>query len=578
MVVMEVHRHLNQPHSSGLRKYLFACHFQSLTHPCAIRKVSGGPDLDWSIIQPQLYTARCDVAIFLDCCFAGKAVRPYYQHCMEFLAATDKDQFTPSGSGNLLSFTTVLIKEIIQGLQRNGVVTLPDLQRRMVEAKAGLTKQPFYVSISEGSAGKIQLRRKQAIVDTAASDTQTAFIPFERETSTSFIISMFRPLDSNSQDALLRWMTRDAPDVIRDIRLVTIVEEGLSEARAINEFGAHLLGVDQAVERARPPILSEQGGTEMQRLFSQFKDAILAPTPRDLSDDEALRLINVIKERSDKVIMLMEDCLAGLEPENLNCLAVWDLSEIKDLRSRLSVRLALVEGSESLKPATVIFDTRAERGQRFRMGRQSNTHVLVEYRDYEASGDDEAAKARQFAQAAVLLAEPKTVAFRTLPGRGFLQETLHGQRLGFIFEIPHGKLECGWRTLSDLIKGGQTVPLDARIRMSRTLCDAILHLHSVGWFHKGIKSENVLFFTKEARPNPEIQDLPHRVYDLEEPFLVGFDFSRPIDAETRGTVDFCFHENLYRHPDRWGRTIRFERHHDLYALVSTAPQPPRFAQ
>jgi hypothetical protein len=57
--------------------------------------------------------------------------------------------------------------------------------------------------------------------------------------------------------------------------------------------------------------------------------------------------------------------------------------------------------------------------------------------------------------------------------------------------------------------------------------------------------------------------------DLEKPYLLGFEYARAGDAGTILEEDHQLQNNLYRHPDRWGRpTIRFEKSHDIYALMS----------
>ena len=119
-----------------------------------IRKISGGPWLDWAIIQPLFLGANCDVAILLDCCFAGQAVRSRLQNHVEFLAATDKDQFTPTGQlANRPSFTKVLTQELGLVLREAGHITLSELHHRMLRKEAGLVKQPFYAILSRSSSG-----------------------------------------------------------------------------------------------------------------------------------------------------------------------------------------------------------------------------------------------------------------------------------------------------------------------------------------------------------------------------------------------------------------------------------------
>lgn len=46
------------------------------------------------------------------------------------------------------------------------------------------------------------------------------------------------------------------------------------------------------------------------------------------------------------------------------------------------------------------------------------------------------------------------------------------------------------------------------------------------------------------------------------------------DAGTNLDPGDDFDYNLYRHPERWHKpSLRFERYHDLYALVSTFHLP-----
>lgn len=89
---------------------------------------------------------------------------------------------------------------------------------------------------------------------------------------------------------------------------------------------------------------------------------------------------------------------------------------------------------------------------------------------------------------------------------------------------------------------------------------------TIGWFHKSIKADNIIFLSKTNSSHADA--ISHETYDIKHPYLIGFDCSRPSDAETWYTVDFNAENNIYRHPDRWGRPVRYERHHDMYALVN----------
>jgi hypothetical protein len=110
--------------------------------------------------------------------------------------------------------------------------------------------------------------------------------------------------------------------------------------------------------------------------------------------------------------------------------------------------------------------------------------------------------------------------------------------------------------------------------MSKSLCEGLLHLHSIGWLHKGIKSDKITTFSKITNDgNSDSKQPSHEKYDFDNPYFIGFDCSRATDAETWSTVDFTTKENIYRHPERWGIPIRFERHHDYtlwYVLTGSS--------
>ena len=152
-----------------------------------------------------------------------------------------------------------------------------------------------------------------------------------------------------------------------------------------------------------------------------------------------------------------------------------------------------------------------------------------------------------------------------MQGVGFLRESLHGIRYGIVYQTPEETRGHVFCSLSDLISKINTVPLEIRMRTTYALCEALLNLHSIGWYHKAIKSENILCFGQDAEIGSKGSS---RAWNLHCPYLIGFDYSRPSAAETRSRVDFTTANNIYRHPDRWGKASTFQRHHDIYALVS----------
>lgn len=63
-----------------------------------------------------------------------------------------------------------------------------------------------------------------------------------------------------------------------------------------------------------------------------------------------------------------------------------------------------------------------------------------------------------------------------------------------------------------------TVSLGCRVSLTLTLEIALFQFHTVGWVHKSIRSDNILFFPEHYK------DIT--VEDMIEPWIVGFEYSR----------------------------------------------------
>jgi len=522
--------------------------------------------VDWSIIQPLLFGAECDVVVFLDCCYAGQAARARASHNIEFLAATDKDQWTPIGKRSWPSFTRVLMDKMMEILIEDAVITIPGLHSRLVESKTGLARQPFYVALSgDNSAGTVQLRRWQDIRTMTEEKSQTVRQRSFGETTSIFLrLSTFRPIDAIGREALVKWMTRDSPSSIEDIELV---EKAFAEAKLAKDLGAQIIQPNR-LPGSLVPFLSNQGREEAMRLFHALEDTLSPPRAWQLTDSEAVNIIQNVKQKSGELITLMEDCLTSLNPRLLRDCGSRDIFELGDLRSRISMRLALLQDEVTHMRRRPDFDDRGHAHQRLRIGKEGKDRVLVEYWYYTYTNEEAFSKTeKQVAKISALHAESKSPGFRSLPGMGFLHETLHGRRFGFIYRFPDNRIGQSPHILSGLINQVKIVPLEIRKHLGSALCEAMLHLHSIGWLHKGIKSDNVVIFSQVGSSDSK-ESSAYATYDFQNPYLIGFDCSRPSDAETWSAVDFTIKDNIYRHPERWGMPKQFERHHDLYALVS----------
>ncbi len=121
-----------------------------------------------------------------------------------------------------------------------------------------------------------------------------------------------------------------------------------------------------------------------------------------------------------------------------------------------------------------------------------------------------------------------------------------------VFELPRNLVGHPHYTLLDMMISIMLVPLDNRIRLAHIISLAVMHLHVICWLclHKGIRSENIIVFARDGPQGIKSRDLRAEKFDLDEPYLSGFDYSRPQETESSPRVPFQPKNNIYRHPDR----------------------------
>jgi hypothetical protein len=547
----------------GLRKSPLATLFfagNNAKWPVHISKRIGGPTLDWSIIQPLFLGVACDVAIFLDCCFAGQAVRSRLSHNVEFLAATDKDQFTPTGKvPGRPSFTKVLMQELAFARKGAGSITISELHRSMLGKEKGLVKQPFYVELARSySAAGIRLARWEPADNTSklpeASQKQFASLYLR--------ISLFHPIDLEKGASLLRWMTRDSP---ADIEHIEVVRQTLSDARVIEQLGSQFVHENKFQVQGDSTRQSVGLREEALALIEALSRSLSLPEATQFEDIKVAQVVENIGQASEDLLTFLKDNLTVLSEFGLEALQAESAPNFEDLRRRVAMRLVLIKNEVPMEATKVFFEHPAPMDQRLRVGRKAKLPVLVEFWNYESSDRDIQTLSAQAARVSALLSEKKNDTFRLLPGLGYIHETLR-HRFGFIHELPEGSVQDDVCTVAELLQTLKVVPLEVRVKMACVICAALLNLHSIGWYHKAIKSENIVTLRKI---NTAEEGVAHLQHDMTNPYVVGFDCSRPWETETWASVDFSPKANLYRHPERWGTPKRFEAHHDLYALVGS---------
>jgi serine/threonine protein kinase len=187
--------------------------------------------------------------------------------------------------------------------------------------------------------------------------------------------------------------------------------------------------------------------------------------------------------------------------------------------------------------------------------------VYVERKKYfesDVAGANAVTISRRVQSLTALLHVRKASSFRSLHCIGSFQDSEKCE-YAFIFDRPLASREhVPPRSLLSLLQSTYTPSQTSRFQLAYELTMTVLHFHSAGWLHKGLRSENILFF-------PPIDKAP---FTLTEPYIMGFEYAR-LDApdeesEKRPLNPF---QDIYRHPRAQGPVSeRYVKAFDIYAL------------
>ncbi|CZR69277.1 uncharacterized protein PAC_19177 [Phialocephala subalpina] len=207
-----------------------------------------------------------------------------------------------------------------------------------------------------------------------------------------------------------------------------------------------------------------------------------------------------------------------------------------------------------------------------RLGR--DRHVWIEWKPGEVKGAPGVGQGHKIisrldALVALLRENTRTQQFTAVPCLGYIRHNTNKEdasfRFGLVFENPTGVAPSTKPvSLSQLLQDRKKrVPsLTTRFALARAIVECVEKLHAVNWLHKGLRSENLLFF-----------DAVEGNRDLSKPYLSGFDYSRPAqrnDMTERPTGDVL--HDLYRHPQVQGLSRdtaqgkSYKKRHDIYSL------------
>ncbi|PQE17504.1 HET-s domain protein [Rutstroemia sp. NJR-2017a BBW] len=227
-----------------------------------------------------------------------------------------------------------------------------------------------------------------------------------------------------------------------------------------------------------------------------------------------------------------------------------------------------VETAKSLKVSRLQFKV-TQRFQDLDVGEiEGKGGVIVEYKSYEqdrTAGINEIVS-RRISQLVALLHEEKKCEFKVLRCVNYFED-VPGKRIGLAFELPSSSLSLPPSSLNTKLISKKLKPtLGTRMKLAHALAESLGHLHSVGWVHRSLRSENILFLSG-TEPNPVSSTETPELAILEHPTIFGFEYSRLDSDFSSGRPDYDIKRNIYRHPDRWGQPSEtFSKIHDIYAL------------
>lgn len=322
--------------------------------------------------------------------------------------------------------------------------------------------------------------------------------------------------------------------------------------KVIDDLGAFNSALERLLDEADRTFLRAGIGALIREVLSRSTDLQevedvrrLVHTDTDETPVEAsiaaaaefkrIRLVLGVDKRDDEI-----------QPQRTKELA----ATVPDLRILKEKRLSVFDNADDSE--TILYHAKYD-------GRP----VLVEWRKTDAT---RFAVLQPYIQKLALLLSNPDPSFAILPCKGLLPSE-RSNRYGLVYELPSASdlqpdLEVPYKHISvhDLIASQSKVSLSSRVAVALTLAEAVLQLHTCGWLHKSIRSENVIFV---ASHKTDTENFPNG-----RPYLVGFDCSRPDTANSLTEVpDAPLYTDLYRHPNKRGPGAQgFRKRFDLYAL------------
>lgn len=198
---------------------------------------------------------------------------------------------------------------------------------------------------------------------------------------------------------------------------------------------------------------------------------------------------------------------------------------------------------------------------------KSSQRVIIEYMTYNEAWESQSDKEKVLKVAALigLLNCFKSAGFHVLNCIGVIPPTVEDlyKAFGFVYALPsyiNGEQNLAVKILFQILESKRHTPLlEQKFSFAKCLASSIWQLHSAGWLHENISSNNLMFFIQVSESIPETIGLKNNMH------LMGFYHSR-FDQEI-WVSNFDRNDwTPYQHPSFVFKKTRFQKIYDYYSV------------